>query len=281
MPIQTSRCAVNAVAVLFSRRRAEVIRRAIPALAVLAIFLSCSPGFSISPSQNPNDPGKEPSDLKGVKVYHLPEKSAARSKGDLAVAHGVSYQEINIDHLALNLFVRMNPVDRSATVLKVYFQDLRANGLPVHIEPYNTEFHLSRNEAVELPSPLRLSFTFAEIDSLEPFRRLVSQDVLRLTGKLFILVQLNTLEAIVLRSRQVVLPFDLDQTVPMHMFTDERAHDPVGRSYLDQFSFRPLFGRCRRPGETAPAKSGHDARAHGCRDGASLPGLLRLFVAQP
>ena len=145
----------------------------------------------------------------------------AKNQGELAVARSVAYREINLDHLALNLLVSMNPVDRPATVLRIYFQDLRANGLPVHVEPYDTVFRLSRRSVVPLPTPLRLSFVFAEIDSLDPVRRLVSQDVLHLTGQIFILIQLDVLESIVTGARQVVVPLDLDQTIPMHAFRDE------------------------------------------------------------
>ena len=213
-----------------------VIPRKTTAFTAIIFSLACSLGFPLSPLQDNKGQAELPSDLRGVKVYHVPEKSSGKTKGDMAVVRSVAYQDINLDHLALNLFVRMNPVDRPASVVKIYFQDLRANGLSVHVEPYDTEFRLSRSAAVELPTPLRLSFVFAELDSLEPLRRLVSQDVLHLTGQLFILVQLNTVEAAVMRARQVVLPFDMDQTIPMHAFADEPMIQSAVLKLIDSLS---------------------------------------------
>ena len=109
------------------------------AFAAVIFFFVCFWAFPRSPLQNSKEPGELPSDLRGVKVYHLPEKSSDKTKGDLAVVRSAAYQEINLDHLALNLLVRMNPVDRPASVVKIYFQDLRANGLPIHVEPYGGE----------------------------------------------------------------------------------------------------------------------------------------------
>ncbi len=206
------------------------------AFAAITFVLTCALGFSRAPLPDNKEQAELPSGLKGVKVYHLPEKTSEKMKGDLTVVRSVAYQDINLDHLALNLFVSMNPVDRPATVVKIYFQDVRANDLPVHVEPYDTEFRLSKSAAVDLPTPLRLSFVFAEFDSLEPIRRLVSQDTLHLTGQLFILVQLSTLEAAVMRARQVVLPVNLDQTIPMHAFTDEPMIQAAVLKLIDTLS---------------------------------------------
>jgi hypothetical protein len=130
----------------------------------------------------------------------------------------------------------LKPVDRAATVRKIYFQDVRANGVPVHIETYDSEFKLSRKETVDLPSPLRVSFVFSELDSLQPVRQLVNQDVLQLTGQSFILIQLTALESVVMRSKQVVLPVSLDEKVPLHMFSDEPMIQAAVLKLLDTLS---------------------------------------------
>jgi hypothetical protein len=208
--------------------------RQFTAFAAIILAFASAGAFCRTPQTNPA--AELPAELKGVKVYHLSEKASEKAQGELAVVRSVAYQEVNLDHLALNLLARMNPVDRPASVTKIYFQDLRANGLPVHVEPYETEFQLSKNAPVELPSPLRLTFVFAEIDSLAPLRELVQKDVLHLTGDLFILVRLNTLESAVMGTRQVVLPFHLDQTVPMHTFTAEPMIQSAVLALLDTLS---------------------------------------------
>jgi hypothetical protein len=204
-------------------------------LSFLLLLLASPSGFSRSLDRKNNSPTEKPADLQGIKVYHLPEKASGNLQG-LAVVRSVAYREINLDRLALTVLMRMNAVDRPITVQKIYFQDLRANGIPVHIESYEGEFRLSKKEAVDLPAPLELSLVFAELESLEPVRRLVSQDVVHITGQIYIVCQLTTLEALVMRSRQVVVPVSLDQQVPMHMFAGEPMMQAAVLKLLDTLS---------------------------------------------
>ena len=56
------------------------------------------------------------------------------------------------------------------------------------------------------------------------------------------LVQLNTLESAAMRTRQVVLPVNMDQTIPMHTFADEPMIQSAVLKLLDFLSTPSSFG---------------------------------------
>ena len=132
---------------------------------------------------------------------------------------------------------------------------------------------------MDLPTPLRLSFVFAELNSLEPLRQLVSKDVLHLTGQLFILVQLNTIEAAVMRSRQVVLPFNVDQTIATHAFSAEPMIQSAVLKLLD--TYPRLTRPVRPPWPGSARKDWCGPLRQGRRGGKGVSSLLRLFFTQP
>ena len=110
------------------------------------------------------------------------------------------------------------PVDRSATVERMYFQDVAVNGIPVHIETFDQEFKLSNKEMVDLPAPLKCSIIFADLDSMQPVRKLVDEDKILITGQSFIEIKLNSLEKLALRTKQLVIPVKLNEQVPLNFF---------------------------------------------------------------
>jgi S1-C subfamily serine protease len=120
--------------------------------------------------------------------------------------------------LLLNLFVSIRPVDRAATVERMYFQDVRINGIPVHIETFEQEFKLSNKETVDLPAPLQCAIIFADLDSMQPVRDLVDKDKIQITGQSFIEVKLSSLEKVALRTKKLVIPTSLNEEVPLNLF---------------------------------------------------------------
>jgi hypothetical protein len=191
---------------------------------MIALWLSA--GFCVAPSFTPaaeKDQKQEvdlPAELSGAKVYRLPEKTKPGVRAeDPLIYRNLSYQDLNLERLALKLSLSIRPVDRAATVRKIYFQDIRANGVPVHVEAFDQEFKLSKNETVDLPAPLECTIVFAEVESLEPIREIVNQDKIRVTGQSFIEVKLNPLEKLAMRAKRVVLPVEVNQEVPLQMFS--------------------------------------------------------------
>ncbi len=168
----------------------------------------------------PPSPPQLPSELRGAKVYRFPEDGkSGQGMGSPVIYRDISYQDLNFERLALNLAVSVKPVDRAAMVQRVFFQDIRVNGVPLHVETFDKPFKLSKTEVVNLPAPLKCSIIFAELDSFKPVQEIVNQDKLLVTGQSYIEVKLSALEKIALRSKQLVIPSPVYDEVPLQMFS--------------------------------------------------------------
>lgn len=178
-----------------------------------------------------------PDQLRGAKIYQIPEEtSPGASVENPVIYNGLSYQDINFEHLVLNLSLSVKPVDRAATIRKIYFQDIRVNGVPVHVETFEEEFKVSKKEIVNLPAPLQCAIIFSDIESLAPINEIIGQDKLRITGQSFIEVKLNALEKVALRAKRLVLPVNLDEEVPLQMFSGNPLLKMAAGKILDTLS---------------------------------------------
>ena len=138
--------------------------------------------------------------------------------------------------MLLELSVSIRPVDRAATVEHMYFQDVRVNGIPVHIETFDQEFKLSNKEPVDVPAPLECAIIFADLDSMQPVRDMVDKDKILITGKSFIEVKLNSLEKLALRAKQVVIPVTLNEQVPLNLFQGNPLLHVTADTILDNLA---------------------------------------------
>jgi len=203
--------------------------------ALLAVLLLLA-GPAQRTTGAPQDP-QLPDQLRGAKVYKLPEETGPGASFENPVIYnGLSYQDINFQHLVLNLSLSVKPVDRAATIRKIFFQDIRVNGVPVHIETFEEEFKVSKKEVVALPAPLKCSIVFSDFESLAPVKEVVNQDKLRITGQSFIEVKLNTLEKVALRAKRLVLPATLNEEVPLEMFSGNPLLKMAAGKILDTLS---------------------------------------------
>jgi len=168
-------------------------------------------------AQQTEPPGQLPEELSGAKIYQLPTKGGEPAPNP-AIYKSFSFRDINFDRLLLDLAISIRPVDRAATVQRMYFQDVRASGIPIHIETFDQEFKLSNKNPIDLPAPLKCSIVFADLDSLQPVREMVDKDKLQVTGQSFIEVKLNSLEKLALRTKRLVIPVTLNEQVPLNLF---------------------------------------------------------------
>ena len=98
------------------------------ALTVVLVFVL--PSYS-NAAQHENP--QLPPELHGAKIYHFPEKAQPGKPAENPVIYkSITYADINLERLLLNLFISVKPVDRAATIQKIYFQDVRVGGIPVH-----------------------------------------------------------------------------------------------------------------------------------------------------
>jgi hypothetical protein len=168
-------------------------------------------------AQQTEPTGQMPEAIRGARIYQLPTKGGEPAPNP-AVYKSLSFQDINFERLLLGLSLSIRPVDRAATVERMYFQEVKVNGIPVHIETFDQEFKLSSKETIDLPTPLNCSIIFADLDSMQPVRDLVDKDKIQITGQSFIEVKLNSLEKLALRAKQVVIPVTLNEQVPLNFF---------------------------------------------------------------
>jgi hypothetical protein len=194
--------------------------RRLPLLLLLA-SLGLHPGIHPAPAFQNNNPADQlPAELRGVKVYHLDlEKKPEMALEKLVLIKNLSYQDISLERLVLNLYLSIKPVDRAATIERIYFQEVRVNGVPVHLETFEQEFQLSKTDVVELPAPLKCSIVFAELDSLKPVAEILQKDAIQITGEDFVEVKLTGVEKLAMRSKQLVIPLALNQPVPLNLFS--------------------------------------------------------------
>jgi hypothetical protein len=241
---------------------------------LLLISLSSQPGIHPARAfQNDNPAGQLPPELRGVKVYHLDlEKKPEMAPEKLVLIKNLSYQDISLERLVLNLYLSIKPVDRAATIQRIYFQNFRVNGVPVHLEAFEQEFELSKREVVDLPAPLKCSIVFAELDSLKPVAEILQKDAIQITGEEFVEVKLSGAEKLVMRTKQLVIPVALNQQVPLNLFS--------GNPFL-QMAAGKILETLSDPSSAAAAALGREHSAmlseHQTLSAAARPALYLLY----
>lgn len=124
---------------------------------VLFCFLVAAP---LGAGDEKQEQPQLPEDLRGAKIYKLPEEGKQGDAPESPVLYRkLAYKDLNLQRLVLNMWVSVKPFDKSVTISRIYFQDVRANGIPVRVEPYATEFKTSRKDPVDLPAPLECTIT--------------------------------------------------------------------------------------------------------------------------
>ena len=166
------------------------------------------------------EPAPLPEELRGAKIYKLPEEGKGGDSSESPVLYRkLAYKDLNLQRLVLNMWVSVKPFDKSVTISRIYFQDVRANGIPVRVEPYATEFKTSKKDPVDLPAPLECTITFSDLDSLVSIKEMIDREKITVTGQSFIEVKLSTLQKIAVRAKRLVLPVPLKEEMPLEMFS--------------------------------------------------------------
>ena len=196
------------------------IRRVVFTGFSILILLVVGTDLAAGTQKNSSADSQLPAELQGAKVYRLPDgdKSGKASENPI-IYKSLAYQDLNFERLVLRLSLAVRPVDRDATIQRIYFQDIRVNGVPVQVQTFEQEFKISKKDVVDLPAPLNCTIVFSELDSLAPLKEIVNQEKLTVTGQSFLEVKLNALQRMAVRSKRLVLPVEVKQEVPLEMFT--------------------------------------------------------------
>jgi len=202
------------------------------ALTVVLVFIASSHSAA-NQKENP----QLPPELHGAKIYHLSEKTEPGKPAENPVIYkSISYGDINFERLVLNLSIAIKPVDRAATIKRIYFQDVRVGGIPVQLETFDKEFKVSKKDTVDLPAPIHCSLVYTDLESLTPLKQLVEEHQIRITGQSFIEVKLNSLEKLAVGGKQVVLPVQVDEQIPLQFLPDNPWTQTVAKQIIDTIS---------------------------------------------
>ena len=197
----------------------EVSRAVFLGFSILMLVL-VGPDLAAGAQNNSTKDVQLPAEVQGAKVYRLPDgDKSGKANENPIIYKSLAYQDLNFDRLVLRLSLAVKSVDRDATIQRIYFQDIRVNGVPVQVQAFEKEFKISRKDVVDLPAPLNCTIVFSDLDSLAPLKEIVNQEKLTVTGQSFLEVKLNALQRIAVRSKRLVLPVEVKQEVPLEMFT--------------------------------------------------------------
>jgi hypothetical protein len=178
-----------------------------------------------------------PPEIKGAKIYKFPDKTEPGKPVENPVIYkNLAYNDIQSDRLLLNLSLSIRPVDRAATIHKIYFQNVRVNGLPVTIETFKKEFKVSKKDVVDFPAPLKCTLIFADLESLDPLAQLLDKSEIQITGDSFIEVKLNPLQKLAMGGKQVVLPVKLNDQIPITFLPDSPLLQAAAKTLLQALS---------------------------------------------
>jgi Trypsin-like peptidase domain len=202
-----------------------------------ALFLACLAPWAGAGQKDIPPADQLPPEIRGAKIYKFPEKTEPGVPVESPVIYRtIAYDEIKSDRLLLNLSVSVKPADRSATIQKIYFQNVEVGGIPVHIDTFESEFKVSKKEVVDLPAPLKCSIIFSDLASLAPLSQLVNQQKVKITGDSFIEVKLNALQKLALGGKKVVLPVKLNEEIPLQFLPDSPFLQMAAKKVLDALS---------------------------------------------
>ena len=92
------------------------------------------------------------------------EKGIDSSEVEKAIELGVPAPvSVSWSELVVEVPVRVRPVGVSGEIERVTFSEMRLNGIPFEVEPYDASFELPEDDPITLPKPLRLRLVFLDV----------------------------------------------------------------------------------------------------------------------
>jgi hypothetical protein len=115
--------------------------------------------------------------------------------------------------LVVEVPVRVRPVGVAGTIHGLRFEELRLNGIPFEVDPYETSFELPEKEPVTLAEPLRLRLNFRRVAPGLIEEAFLPSDTLRLTGRVAVA---GTFRKWIFSSKRTVeVPLDVTSENPL------------------------------------------------------------------
>src|ERR1039457_2200412 len=126
----------------------------------------------------------------------------------------VNLSEIDTSHVKLAVDLNLTAA-QSVTMESVRLCSLHLNGMPVFAAPLNQEIVLKKGVATALP-PLYITVLFRDLHTVEPLRRMIEKQSVRIEGEMVADVRLTMVEKLALHPQHPSVEFTLGQDVPVH-----------------------------------------------------------------
>src|ERR1035437_594055 len=145
---------------------------------------------------------------------------AAQFAGPFAMVENLQVKEVNlaeIDTAHVKLAVDLNlTAAQSVTMESLRLCSLHLNGLPVFAAPLNQEIVLKKGVPTALP-PLYVTVLFRDLHTVEPLRRMIEKQSVRIEGEMVAGVRLNMIEKLALHTQHPTVEIVLSQEVPAEL----------------------------------------------------------------
>ncbi len=124
----------------------------------------------------------------------------------------VGLAEIDASHIKLSVDLILTAA-QSVTMESLRIGSLHINGLPVYAAPLNQEIVLKKGVPTALP-PLYVSVLFRDLHTVEPLKRMLQNQSVKIEGNVVAGVQLNMVEKLALHTQHPSVEVSLSQDVP-------------------------------------------------------------------
>ncbi|MGA9068614.1 MAG: hypothetical protein WB424_00070, partial [Terracidiphilus sp.] len=149
----------------------------------------------------------------GVAQTAEPAQTAAPASmvDDLKVKE-VGLAEIDTSHIKLSVDLNLTAA-QSVTMESLRISSLHINGLPVFAAPLNQEIVLKKGVSTALP-PLYVTVLFRDLHTVEPLKRMIQNQSVKIEGYVVAGVRLNMVEKLALHTQHPTVEATLSQEVP-------------------------------------------------------------------
>jgi hypothetical protein len=137
--------------------------------------------------------------------------SASALIEDLKVKE-VSLAEIDTAHVKLAVDFNLT-ARQSVTMESLRISGLRLNGLPVYAAPLSQEIVFKKDVPTALP-PLYVTVLYRDLHTVEPLKRMLENQSVRIEGEVVADLRLNMLEKLALHTQHPTVEMALTQEVP-------------------------------------------------------------------
>jgi hypothetical protein len=124
----------------------------------------------------------------------------------------VSLAEIDTSHIKLAVDLNLTAA-RSVTMESLRISSLHINGLPVFAAPLDQEIVLKKGVPTALP-PLYVTVLFRDLHTVEPLKRMIQNQSVRIEGNVVTGVRLTMIEKLALHTQHPTVEVTLNQEVP-------------------------------------------------------------------